>query len=301
MLVLHLNNFMGSEKKGWILFVLFLMALIMKKAGLVGSSILLYCIGVLLSYRLLKVNSNRVRVNILIIIFLFISLFFLQSWIPSGRPGVIALICWIIFISLRFIKIIESRFSIRLCMLISFVLITAAFFNVRSFHNFYRTTYYEEYIRSKYTEQEGIIADLYIDKHKNPEKKKSELVLKMAFEADSLNKNDLALKLYNQSIDLDPDNANAYHRRGFLKLTKLELDVDMAYSAIKDFDRAIRLQQDFTLAYFHRYLAEDYLALKGRAFLDRKKVWEADSLLSETDFLKKYGISKTSFSKPFYP
>ncbi len=292
---------MGSEKKGWILFGLFLLALIMKKAGLIGSSILLYGIGVLLSYRLLKVNSSRVRVNILIIIFLFISLFFLQSWIPSGRFGVIALICWVVFISLQFKKIIESRLSISLCLLISFVLITATILNSRSFHNFYRSTYYEEYIRSKYTEQEGMVADLYIDKNKNPESRKSEIVLNMAFEADSLNKNDLALKLYNQGIDLDPDNANAYHRRGFLKLTKLDLDVDMAYSALKDFDRAIRLNQDFTLAYFHRYLAEDYLVLKGRAFLDRKKVWETDSLLSETDFLNRYGISKTSFSKPFHP
>jgi tetratricopeptide (TPR) repeat protein len=292
---------MGSEKKGRILFVLFIIALIMRKTGLVGSSVLLYSVVILLSYHLLKESSNQVRVNVLLVIFLIISLFFLQSWIPSGRLGVIVLISWIVFISLSFKIIIGSRFRISFCILISFVLITAALFNVRSFHNFYRSTYYEEYIRSKYTEQEGILADLYIDKHKNIEKHTSELVLKMAFEADSFNKNDLALKLYNQAIDLDPDNANAYHRRGFLKLTKLELDIDMAYSAIKDFDRAIHLQEDFTLAYFHRYLAEDYLDLKGRAFLDRKKVWEADSLLSETDFLKKYGISKTSFSKPFYP
>jgi tetratricopeptide (TPR) repeat protein len=289
------------NKKGWILLILFVLTILLRKAGFAGTSILLTGVTLFFLYHLYKYREKEGKLNIFLILFLSVCVLFLQSGMPPGPAGIIFLISWMIFVVMTYSKIIVSGFRIALSMVITFVLLTASLFNARSFHNFYRSNYYEEYIRSKYTEQEGIIADLYIDRNKNPDKIKSEEALKKAMEADSLNKNETALKLYNRGIDLDPDNAYAYHRRGYLKLNKLELDADMAYSAIKDFDRAIRLQPGFTLAYFHRYLAADYLDLKGRAFLDRKKVWEADSILSETDFLNKYGISKTSFSKPFHP
>lgn len=290
-----------QAKKRLIPVLLFVLTLWMRKEGFAGSTFLLYAIILVLIFQIFSHRSKEAGINICITLFLCVSLLFIQAWIIPGLAGVISLICWIVFITMTYSKIIKSGFIIALSTVITFILLTASCFNARTFHNFYRSTYYEEYIRSKYTEQEGIIADLYIDRNKKTEKEKSLEILIRAMEADSTNKNEIALKLYNEGIDLDPDNAIAYHRRGFLKLSKLELDVDMAYSAIKDFDRAIRLQPGFTLAYFHRYLATDYLNLKGRAFLDRKRVWEADSILSENDFLIKYGTSKASFSKPFHP
>jgi tetratricopeptide (TPR) repeat protein len=184
---------------------------------------------------------------------------------------------------------------------LGFIFVTKAFLNERLFHNFYRYSYYEEYIRSKYSEQEGLIADIYIDRNKCIEEEKSKLIFQKAKEADSLNQIDRALRLYNYSIDLNPDDAQAYHRRGFFKLNKLELDKDIAYSAIKDFNRAIRLKPDLTMAYFHRFLATGYLNLKRRSYLDRLKVWNTDSMLSKEAFQSKYGMLKDSFSIPFHP
>ena len=122
------------------------------------------------------------------------------------------------------------------------------------------------------------MADLFINRYKRIENGKSDKCLEEAFIADSLLENEKALKLYERSIDLNPDNAIAYQRRGSLKLTRLDLDPDLVTSAIKDLDRAIRLDSTLAIAYFHRSIAVGYLGQKGRSILDMNKVWELDSM-----------------------
>lgn len=145
------------------------------------------------------------------------------------------------------------------------------------------------------------VADLYIDKYKKTDKVKSDEYFNKALLADSMKDYSRALEFYNMSIDLNPDNPIAYHRRGFLKLNELDIDLEIAYSAVKDFNRAIKLDSSFTMAYYHRSIALGYLNKKGRALLDRKVVWEKDSLLSEEVFKKKYGVLKKSFLIPLHP
>lgn len=154
---------------------------------------------------------------------------------------------------------------------------------------------------SMYTEQQGIVGDLFINKYKDPDILSSEEYFKEAIKAENQKADLTALKLYNKSIDLNPDNPEAYHRRGYLKLTRLELDPDVANSAVKDFSRAIRLNQEFAEAYYHRSVALSYLGNIGRSILDIRKVLEIDSTMSEEAFLAKYGRSKKSFSVPPHP
>jgi tetratricopeptide (TPR) repeat protein len=186
-------------------------------------------------------------------------------------------------------------------MTISFILLTTIIFNPREFHNFYRSSTYEEFIRLKFSEERGIVADVYIDKYKQPDRIKADKLLREAWIADSLKEYERALCFYNKSIDQYPDNAHAYFLRGYLKLNRLDINNDMAISAIKDFSKAIRINPEFTDAYFQRGLAWGYIGNTGKSLVDRKKVWEADSSLSDDVFLKKYGSLKESFFIPFNP
>src|SRR5437867_8621434 len=108
-----------------------------------------------------------------------------------------------IFLMIFFI-IIRKRFnknisSIFLLLIIALVSLSSAIFNPREFHNFYHSTTYEEFIRSKYSELQSPIADYYIDKYKNVDKEKSDLFLTKAISADSSNENEKALRLYNRA------------------------------------------------------------------------------------------------------
>ena len=302
-----------KSKSSWIILFIFILTLFLRKAGVGMNSILIISATAILLFFILSKPFffNKMYERVFAVMFLIICLAILQSWLQNIHFNIVVvknissnqiiLISWIIFSVFIYRSIFNNGLTITFWAMISFILITSVIFNPREFHNFYRSTTYEEYIRSRYPEQSGRVADLFIDKYKIIEKEKSENIFKEAVASESIGDYENALELYNKCIDLNPDNAIAYYRRGLLKLTRLELSLFIANSAIIDFNRSLRLDSKYTVAYFHRGLAFGYLGLRGESFLDMKKVWAMDSTLSDEKFQRKYGSSKKSFSVPFHP
>jgi tetratricopeptide (TPR) repeat protein len=302
-----------DRRTSWILLTLFILTLLVRKLGLGYSSYLTDATAILLSFFILKHNVffNNLIARITSVFFLILCLSLLQHRIPDLflqihgvkeiTVNTIFLLTWMIFSFIIFREIIDNSITLTFWMMISFILGSSVYLNPREFHNFYRHRTYEEYIRSIYTEKNESLADYYIDKYKTTDKIKAGLYLDEAFKAENNGKYDEALESYNKSIDNDPDDPVAYHRRGFLKLTKLDINEDIAHSALKDFDRVIKLDSTYTIAYFHRGMTIGYLGDKHQAAEDFKKVWYADSSLSEDDFRNKYGMSKKSFPVPLHP
>ena len=282
-------------------FLLFIVVLVLRAIGVAYFSILLYPAFLIFLLNFIFSSDQKIHFNQRIIVssFLLLAFAFIQYLIPLKIFPSIVLVIWTGYLILTNKSSNKGFFNYALYFTISFLLLSAVLFNPRQFHNFYRSTTYEEYIRSAYSELMSPVADLYIDKYKKIDTVKSNEYLNEAMLADSLKDYMRALDLYNKSIDENPDNPVAYHRRGFLKLNTLDLDLEIAYSAVKDFNRAIKLDTTFTMAYYHRSIALGYLNKKGRSFLDRKVVWEKDSVLSEEDFKVRYGVSKKSFLIPF--
>ena len=302
-----------NRKSVWIILFVFVLTLFFKKAGMAFSSVFITISALILGFYILA-NSfffDRIYQRIAAFIFLFFSVALLQYWLKQLHINIFGLqeysisiliiSCWIIFSLLSYQSIKSNILTLSFWLILSIVFTSSVILNPREFHNFYRSNTYEEYNRLRFTEQSGIVADLYIDKYKTVDRERASDILKEAMVSDSLSDYDNALFLYNQSIDLNPDDAKAYYLRGLLKLIHLDLNFSIANSAIKDFNRAIRLDSNYSEAYFHRGLALGYLGLRGRSFFDMKKVWELDSIISDDLFEKRYGSSKKSFSIPFHP
>ena len=302
-----------NRKSGWIILFVFVLTLFFRKAGMPFSSVFTSISASILGFYILT-NSfffNKIYQRIAAVVFLFFSTALLHYWFKQIQFNIFGLheysihvliiSCWFIFSLICYQSIINNILTLSFWLILTIIFSTSIIFNPREFHNFYRSNTYEEYIRSRYTEQSGLVADLYIDKYKKVEVERAADLLKAAMVSESLNNYDNALFLYNKSIDLNPDNAKAYYKRGLLKLILLDLNFSIANSAIKDFNRAIHLDPDYSEAYFHRGLALGYMGLRGRSFLDMKKVWELDSTISDDLFKKRYGSSKKSFSIPFHP
>jgi tetratricopeptide (TPR) repeat protein len=284
----------------WTGLIVFLLVVVARALGVPGLSFLVSLLSVILFFVIVtsRHELHNSKIPLVVSVFFLLGVAFLQYLLPLDNLPIIILLAWILFLTLYLKKILQSGFLLMVCLFVSFVLVTSALLNPRNFHNLFRPATYEAYIRSKYKESEGALADYYIDKYKSIDKTRSGKFLQEAIEADSCRDFKKALYLYDKSIDFNPDNAMAYHRRGFLKLNGPELDFDAAYSAVKDFNRAIQLDSTYTLAYYHRSVALGYLNRKGRSFLDRKKVWTTDSLIPEEEFIRRYGVSKKSFLIP---
>jgi tetratricopeptide (TPR) repeat protein len=74
---------------------------------------------------------------------------------------------------------------------------------------------------------------------------------------------DLALKDYDQAIQLDPNSASHYNNRGIIYRLKHDCD-----RAIADYDEAIWLKSDYVAAFYNRALAYVDKADYGRALAD---------------------------------
>ena len=74
---------------------------------------------------------------------------------------------------------------------------------------------------------------------------------------------DLALKNYDQAIQLDPNSASHYNNRGIIYRLKHDCD-----RAIADYDEAIWLKSDYVAAFYNRALAYVDKADYGRALAD---------------------------------
>ena len=63
-----------------------------------------------------------------------------------------------------------------------------------------------------------------------------------------------AIEDFDKTIQLDPDDAMAYHARGIAYY-----NLDQAQRAIQDFDVVIQLDPDFTIAYHNRGITYSHL------------------------------------------
>jgi tetratricopeptide (TPR) repeat protein len=301
------------RRNAWIILIILFLSLLLRKAGfgfstfLINASVLILCIYVI-RY---PVFFARKSIRFITVLFVLICTAILHYWIPPIPVKInelkeISIISffmmgWLIFSFINFREIINNSLTLVLWLFLSLILSSNIYLNPREFHNFYRHRTYEEYIRSKYSIYRGIVADYFIDKYKITEKDKAKNYFDEAIKEEENGDYEKALDLYNKSIEYNPDDKFAYHRRGYLKLTKLEINEDVALSAFKDFDRAIRLDTNFTIAYFHRGITYGYLNNKNYGYMDFRRVWLADSILSDSVFQKRYGVSKETFSKPFHP
>lgn len=165
-----------------------------------------------------------------------------------------------------------------------------AFTDSRTFHNLFNGTTYEEYVRSRYPFEEGSeLLEKYRPANRESEKE-SERLLSKAMEAELKEDFEEALRLYNQSVDLNPLNAEALFRRGSLKLLKLDLNRDRAQSAYYDFTRAIQLDSSMAAAYYNRAVAHSYLYPKNRlpARQDFIKAQSLDSALKQDRHIEEF-------------
>ncbi len=187
--------------------------------------------------------------------------------------------------------------------LLGFLLFTGLFMNPRTLHNFYRASTYEEFLRSRYPGLSIEAADVLIDRYRdNSEaaKQKAHEYFILARNVDKEKKYEIALKLYNQSIDLDPGNADAYFYRGYLKIHRLELNSDLAFSAVIDFTEAIRLRPDHADSYFQRGATLGYLDKKTRVCEDMHAAFRLDSTLDISFFVKKFCPADSSGTPQFH-
>ena len=287
----------------WLFTIALPAILIARKLGIPFSGSLLTFAALLLAFSVIQTRflASSIIVRISLALFILLSIALLQYWIQLFAWSYILTIAWLLFSPIALKDFRNTLPGIIIWLMVSFIFISSVLLNPRHFHNFYRNSTYEQFIRARYTETNGIIADLFIDRYKSPDSIKAEFYYKLALKAEADGDYSKEIRLLNRSIDYNPDDAFAYHKRGIVKLHYLDLNYDVAYSAIKDFSRAIRLKPDFTLAYFHRAVALGYVHNYQRSFLDTRFVWYADSTLSESDFISKYGKSKKAFSKPFHP
>ncbi len=258
-----------------ILFFLLISGLLLKKIGIGLSiiftltSVVLFCVELIRSsFVKPKNNLHQNIIYSIFSLFLIVTLSQLQYWIPNLHYALEIWIAWICFSVYFYWNAIKGKTQQFLWLIITLLLSSAAFMNPRTYHNFYRASYYEDYTRRHYSEMENSIADIYIDKYKEPQPLVAHDLFVKAREVQKAKDYDLALELYNAAIDKDPDQAEMYNVRGFFKLNRLELNSDVAISAVKDFDRAIKLQPDFADAYINRALALSYLGRHLRACYD---------------------------------
>jgi tetratricopeptide (TPR) repeat protein len=162
--------------------------------------------------------------------------------------------------------------------------------NPRTFHNIFNGTTYEEYVRTRYSIEDGTA---FINHYKPTDenaRKCADDYLESAMLSEKKDAYTKALSEYNKSIDLNPDNATAIYRRGLLKLTKLEISKEMAQSAYNDFTRAIQLDSTMAAAYYHRAVAHNFLFKKERlpAQNDYKKAQSLDTAFAHDKYINDF-------------
>ncbi len=280
--------------------LLIVAAIVLRRFGygiasvILNISVLSLAISILFS----RTVFRTILARLVLVSSLFGSLTILQYWLDSKFIIVPVASAFFIFMMLSFKYVQDKPAGTLVFSIIFFVYLLSLVLNPRQFHNLFRATGYEDYVLLKYRQDQGLMADLLINNYKVIDIVKANEKLADAFREDSLKNFEAALKLYNSSIENNPDNPIAYHRRGFLKLTRLELNPSNVVSALKDFSRAIRLNPKFAEAYFQRSMAFHFIGYKERAYLDQLKVLQLESNLTDTEFEKKYGRSKKSLTIP---
>lgn len=304
--------------------LLFIAGILFRRTGIPGSLAFLALAGFLLGSTLINSGiiqswqQSKRNQGIKISQALFIGLAFLfllaryQYWIQGELIFQITLLLSIIFLFLipfqnhsknifrSLIPLEISRFQqILLLSTLLILSLTGVLLNAREFHNTFRSTRYEEYIRGNYPDSLQTEANLLIDQNKCLSlqcKEEARNKCNQAFLCDSLRDYEQALKWFNYAVDLDPDEPEYYYQRGHLKLIKMDINEEQARSAIVDFNRAIELKSDFAYAYYFRGIAFAYLDRKEKVCPDMKYAKNLDTALIIIDFTNKFCPDSGSLS-----
>ncbi|MBL0103821.1 MAG: tetratricopeptide repeat protein [Bacteroidetes bacterium] len=270
---------MKRSTRRYILVFLFLLGLALKKSGIGLSVFLTFPTAIMMSIEMIRSAythkaERRLQLTIFILFsaLLLAAVFQLQYWISPSGSGMITFLCWIPVSIVFLLKARSGWMQNVMWVVVTILLSTAAFMNPRQYHNFYKHSRYEDYIRRRYTETERSVADMYIDRYKKIDKEASQKYFRKAEIAEKKADLEQALNDYNKAVDYNPDDAQLLFRRGYFKLVNFELNHDLAYDAIKDFDRAIRLDTTLIEAYSNRSVALGYVGQKWRAKLDWDEV-----------------------------
>ena len=162
--------------------------------------------------------------------------------------------------------------------------------NPRTFHNLFNGSTFESYVRTSYPADEAAaMIELYKPSDVSAIKC-AENYLNDALQSEENEDYEKALDYYNESIDMNPDNAVAFYRRGKLKLTRLEISSEIAQSAFDDFSRAIQLDSNMAVAYYHRAVSHNFLYPKKRLPTrnDLLKAITLDTSMSQDVFINEF-------------
>ncbi len=255
-------------------------------------------------------KSIRVPVELPLGLCLFLLLFRQQYWLYGPALTWISASIFLIIILYRllradnyFRRVTISRsswpiwISAYFYLILGLLIITGISMNPRVFHNFFRSSTYEEYLRRQYPTITIEEANSLIEKYRDKSEAaivKSDSLFQMALRSESEKKIDDALKKFNRAIDLNPDYAEAYFHRGYFKLHFLELNNDLAFSAMIDFSESIRLRPGHALSYYQRGVTLAYLDKKKRVCEDMHKAYSLDSSLDVDPFIRKYCIADST-------
>lgn len=148
----------------------------------------------------------------------------------------------------------------------------------RSFHHLFRSSTFESYVVDHFDEDSDQAWEL-VTSGCSPDSLEARKFKEDSRQADAARKVPEALHAINQSLELDPFDAQAYLLRGKIKLLRSELDMETAKDARKDFSLAIRQDSTLAEAYLLRAQAGSYLKWDNRVCPDVLKIKSLDSSL----------------------
>ena len=144
----------------------------------------------------------------------------------------------------------------------------SAMANQRQFHNFFRGSIFESYIRKLYPENQ---ARLILEENQCDDPAcliRAEEYYLQGLKNDSLKKYDEAFVCYNKAIDLNIHFTDAYCSRAANRMLHAVVDEDIIASAIRDCNIAIAIDPDYAPAYLRRGYTYMYLRKKEKACSD---------------------------------
>ncbi len=295
--------------------LIFTLSLVFRKIGWSFAPGLILLTGIWITVSCLMYGWIRIRFErhstgrwifpeeILLGICFALIMFKQQYWLHG--PGM-SRIAGILFISGYLYKVISERFPSQIITmkkvlwpawlryyfiaLVFFLLISGIFFNPRQFHNFFRMSTYEEYLRGQFPELSIEDADKLLLAHiDRSDASKSEAVRLSVLAKNSEMERDYikALRFYNLSIDKDPENAEVYFQRGRFKISRLELNKGLAWSAVIDFTESIRLRPEHAASYYQRGAIYSYLDKKDSTCQDMHIAFRLNPELDVLHFVKR--------------
>lgn len=216
-------------------------------------------------------RSSKGRIQHLGLLFGLVALNLRFSFIAgSGRIyaalGLIAigLVSYWIFRQINLLR----RINLICCLLL---LLVGSLLGDWKFYHVFRKKNLEERLLSRLRDDQSNSADLTIERlvpHENANREAGDRALQEAFAFERARKWDRAKKAYDRAIYENPYAADAYLRRGSLKLLHLEIDKEQAESALRDFSRSIRLDSTRGETWFLRAHTLAYLGKAARVCMD---------------------------------